>query len=72
MGRTPQKTGGRALGQQDMTPVPSRDRRRRNGNDIVKETCPECGAPWDREHNRCTANCQSMEVFDEQIESERS
>jgi hypothetical protein len=22
----------------------------------VKGTCPECKAPWDSEHNRCTAN----------------
>jgi ribosomal protein S27AE len=20
--------------------------------------CPECGAAWDAEHNRCTAQCQ--------------
>lgn len=22
--------------------------------------CPECGAPWDVEHNRCTVGCQKI------------
>ena len=21
--------------------------------------CPECEAPWDKKHERCTANCQT-------------
>ncbi len=23
--------------------------------------CPECGAKWDIEHDRCTANCQTID-----------
>jgi hypothetical protein len=24
-------------------------------------TCPQCGAPWNIRHNRCTANCDRFE-----------
>lgn len=28
-----------------------------------KDSCPECGAPWDHEHNRCVANCIMSQDF---------
>ena len=27
----------------------------------IEKKCPECDALWDLEHNRCSANCQSIE-----------
>ena len=24
------------------------------------QTCPECGSPWDNQHERCTSNCQTI------------
>jgi hypothetical protein len=44
----------------------------KNNESITDETlCPECGAPWDTKHHRCTINCQNTEVFDEQVEGEK-
>jgi hypothetical protein len=25
---------------------------------LSEKKCPECGATWDKEHNRCSVNCQ--------------
>lgn len=33
--------------------------------------CPECGAPWDGDRKRCTANCQTIDADRMEYERDR-